>query len=68
METSISQTDRLANEVGLGMSYDCHLFVDKLLLTEALISNAISMRSLPALCEAVVYRVVDILLWKECVT
>jgi hypothetical protein len=31
------------------MSRDCHLFVDKLLLTEALISNAISMRSLPAL-------------------
>jgi hypothetical protein len=51
------------------MSCDCHLFVDKLLLTEALISNAISMgvyrRSGR---EAVVYRVVDILLWKECVT
>jgi hypothetical protein len=31
------------------MSYDCHRFVDKLLLTEALISNAISMRNLPAL-------------------
>jgi len=31
------------------MSCDCHLFVDELLLTKALMSNAISMRSLPAL-------------------
>jgi hypothetical protein len=51
------------------MSCDCHLFADKLLLTEALISNAISMRSLPRSGrEAVVYSVVHILLWKECVT
>ena len=31
------------------MSCDSHLFGDTLLLTEALTSNAISMRSLPAL-------------------
>jgi|HubBroStandDraft_4_1064222.scaffolds.fasta_scaffold18759_2 hypothetical protein len=31
------------------MSYDCHLFVDSLFLTEALISNAVGMRTLPAL-------------------
>ena len=33
-----------ADEIGAGMSCDSHLFGDKLLLTEALISNAISVR------------------------